>query len=141
MTAWQAALDGEYACLYAYGAAGALLADDERGTAVLYEGQHRTSRDQLRQWIIDDGGEPQAPSPAYALPDTTRRARVARRTLAEVELRLIPLYLQLVAETMGDVQRKTWVMQQIQACGGRAAIWGAPSQAFPWPADLPLAIT
>ncbi len=131
----QAALDGEYAIMYAYGVAGARLSSDaDLALAMLAE--HRVSRDQLRAWLVADSDEPAPPAPAYTLPERVTGDASARELLAALELRLIPLYTQLVADFTDDPKRRSWSIRQVRACALRAQKWGAPGQAFPWPTDL-----
>ncbi|MCU0297640.1 MAG: ferritin-like domain-containing protein [Candidatus Nanopelagicales bacterium] len=132
----QAALDGEYAIMYAYGVAGARLAA-QRDVALTLLEEHRASRDQLRQWLLADGDQPGPPAPAYTLPTTVTADTAARDLLADLELRLIPLYTQLVADFADDQPRQRWAVRQIRACALRAQFWGAAGQAFPWPEELP----
>lgn len=129
--ALQAALAGEYATIYAYGRAGALLNGDQV-SALTDLATHRTDRDRLREWLVADGVQPQPPAPAYTLPEPVTGDVSARNLLAEVELRLIPLYSQLVAEA-GDPARTAWAIRQVRECALRAQSWGAAGQAFPWP--------
>ncbi len=131
----QAALAGEYAAIYAYGRAGGRLTADQ-DTALLYLSAHRTSRDTLRQWLLNDAEQPGPPAPAYTLPGPVNSDRQARQLLAAVELRLIPLYTELIAEQIEDPQRRRRAVRQVRECALRAQSWGAPGQAFPWPTDL-----
>jgi Domain of unknown function (DUF4439) len=122
--------------MYAYGVAGARLTE-QRDVALTLLEEHRTSRDQLRQWLLAEGDQPGPPAPAYALPTTVTGDTAARGLLADLELRLIPLYTQLVADFADEQQRLRWAIRQIRACALRAQLWGADGQAFPWPEDLP----
>lgn len=130
--ALQAALAGEYAAMYAYGRAGGRLTSDQ--TLALADLEvHRTRRDQLRAWLAEDGQEPLPPAPAYEVPSDLRSDPSARELLATVELRLIPLYTELVAEAMGNADRRVWAIRCIRQCALSAQAWGAMGQAFPWP--------
>jgi hypothetical protein len=131
----QAALAGENATMYAYGRAGARLTD--RVPALEYLQEHRTAREVLRQWLTEDGQQPEPPAPAYELPGPVGGNTAARRLLAGVELRLIPLWVDLVADQAVVAQRRTVAIRQVRACALRAQAWGAAGQAFPWPTDLP----
>lgn len=131
----QAALAGEYAAIYAYGRAGGRLTADQ-DMALLHLSEHRTSRDTLRQWLLDDAEQPAPPAPAYTLPGPVTSDRQARELLAAIELRLIPLYTELLAEQIEDPQRRRRAVRQVRDCALRAQSWGAPGQAFPWPSDL-----
>ena len=99
-----AALAGEYAVIYAYGRAGGrLTSNGDRALSWLAE--HRTARDRLRQWLIDDGEQPPPPAPAYTTPGPVTTDRQARALLATVGLRLIPLYTEIVA-AQADLQSR-----------------------------------
>lgn len=132
----QAVLDGEYATIYAYGRAGGRLTFGQE-IALLVLSDHRSARDRLRQWLLDDGVAPQPPAPAYELPRPVNTNKQARLLLASVESRLIPLYTELVADQSDDPTRRRWAVRQIQTLAVQAQAWGAQGQAFPWPADLP----
>ena len=130
-----AALAGEYAVIYAYGRAGGrLTSDGDRALAGLAE--HRATRDRLRQWLINDGEQPPPPAPAYAPPGPVNGDRQARDLLATVELRLIPLYAELISDQADVPARKVWAIRQIRDCALRAQAWGAAGRAFPWPSGL-----
>ncbi len=129
----QAALAGEYAVMYAYGRAGARLPADRDLALSLLE-VHRTRRDQLRAWLTEDGQEPLPPAPAYDVGAPVRGEASARTLLATVELRLIPLYTEVIAEVSDDPQRRGWAIRAVRECAVTAQGWGAAGQAFPWPA-------
>lgn len=133
--ALQSALAGEYAAMYAYGRAGGRLTEDQTDALADLE-VHRTRRDQLRAWLTEDGQEPLPPAPAYAVPGNLRTDAAARELIATVELRLIPLYTQLIAEAMGDPERRVWAIRCVRECALTAQRWGAAEQAFPWPAGV-----
>ncbi len=125
-----AALAGEYAVIYAYGRAGGrLTSNGDRALSWLAE--HRTARDRLRQWLIDDGEQPPPPAPAYTTPGPVTTDRQARELLATVELRLIPLYTELIADQADLQSRRAWAIRQIRECALRAQVVGCPRPGFP----------
>jgi len=128
----QAVLAGEYAVMYAYGRGGARLTED-RDTALALLEVHRTRRDQLRAWLTEDGQEPLPPAPAYDVGRPVRGDASARALLARVELRLVPLYVELIAESMNLQERRNWAIRTVRDCAVTAQGWGAAGQAFPWP--------
>ncbi|MEZ5185695.1 MAG: DUF4439 domain-containing protein [Candidatus Nanopelagicales bacterium] len=130
--ALQAALDGEYAAIYAYGRAGARLTTDQ-DVALNDLATHRLARDQLRAWLMQDGVDPAPPAPAYALPTPVNGNASARSLLATVELRLIPLFTELVGDQRAVPTRLNWSIRAIRNSALRAQAWGASGQAFPWP--------
>ena len=128
----QAVLAGEYAAMYAYGRAGARLTQG-RDTALALLEVHRTRRDQVRAWLTEDGQEPLPPAPAYDVGQPVRGNADARALLATVELRLLPLYVELIAESMASAERRDWAIRGVRETALTAQGWGAPGQAFPWP--------
>jgi hypothetical protein len=122
--------------MYAYGRAGGRLTSDQDKAFSDLE-IHRTRRDQLRAWLTQDGQAPLPPAPAYQVPSDLRSDASARDLLATVELRLIPLYTQLVGESMGDTERRVWAIRCVRDCAVAAQRWGAANQAFPWPQGEP----
>lgn len=128
----QAALAGEYAVMYAYGRAGGRLTSD-RDLALQMLSDHRTRRDQLRDWLTEDGQDPLPPAPAYQVPAPVTNDASARQLLAQVELRLIPLLVEVIGEAMNDPERRTWAIRSLRESALNAQSWGAPGQAFPWP--------
>lgn len=128
----QAVLAGEYAVMYAYGRAGARLTED-RDLALAQLEVHRTRRDQLRAWLVEDGQAPLPPAPAYDVGQPVRGNTSARTLLATVELRLLPLFVELIAETASLQQRRDWAIRAVRDTAVIAQAWGAAGQAFPWP--------
>lgn len=128
----QAVLAGEYAAMYAYGRGGARLSEDRETALELLE-VHRTHRDQVRAWLTQDGQEPLPPAPAYDVGRAVKGNSAARTLLAEVELRLIPLYVELIAESMGVQERRDWAIRAVRESALAGQYWSAPGQAFPWP--------
>lgn len=131
--ALQAALAGEYAAIYGYGRAGARLRQQD--VALLELERHRTARDQLRAWLVESGQEPLPPAPAYVV-DPVGGDRAARVLLATIELRLIPLYTEVVADQMDDPEHRAWAIRAVRDCALSAQAWGGAGQAFPWPSGV-----
>ena len=128
----QAVLAGQYAAVFAYGRAGGRLRTDQ-DIAAAELARHRIARDQLRVWLADDGEQADPPAPAYRLPGPIETDAQARALLASVELRLIPLYTQLVADEPANGPHRTWAIRAIRHSALAAQRWGAAGQAFPWP--------
>lgn len=130
--ALQAALDGEYAVIYAYGRAGARLSTGQ-DVALADLAAHRIARDRLRAWLVEDAVDPAPPAPAYALPTPVTGNASARSLLATVELRLIPLFTELIVDQAEVPKRLNWSIRAIRSSALRGQSWGAAGQAFPWP--------
>jgi hypothetical protein len=131
--ALQAALAGEYAVMYAYGRAGARLEPVGQAQALIALEEHRTRRDQLRDWLTKQGQDPLPPAPAYQVPSEVRGDAAAREFLGTVELRLIPLYVEVIAEAFDDQEQRLWAIRCVRESALTAQSWGAAGQAFPWP--------
>jgi hypothetical protein len=130
MTAtWQAVVAGEDAAVFAIGVAGARLTGAERQTARRQLTAHQDARDRAAALVRASGGEPPPPEVAYALPFPVRTAASARRLLALVENRLVPVYADAAADSV-DADRR-YAARTAARCATRAVEWGAPSQAFP----------
>lgn len=133
--ALQDVLAGQYAIIYAYGRAGGRLNTDQEA-ALAQLAQHRIDRDQLRAWLVSDGEQPEPPAPAYTLPGPLNSDRQARALLASVQLRLIPLLVEMIADQADDPRRRRWAVRAVRDAALLAQSWGAPGQAFPWPEGL-----
>lgn len=129
-----AALAGQYAAIYAYGRAGGRLRTDQ-GIALAQLARHRTDRDQLRAWLLEDGEQPQPPAPAYELPGPLQTDAQARALLATVQLRMIPVLVALLSDQTDEARRR-WAVRAVRRAATSALGWGAPGQAFPWPDGL-----
>lgn len=130
----RAALAGQYAAIYAYGRAGGRLRSDQ-DVALAQLSRHRTDRDQLRAWLIADGQTPEPPAPAYEIPLPLQTDQQARDLLAGVQLRLIPVLVELLSDQT-DQSRRRWAVRAVRRSALAAQGWGAPGQAFPWPDGL-----
>lgn len=128
----QQALAGEHAAVFACGRAGGRLTGQQQA-ARLAEEEHRAARDRLRQLLVEAGETPVAPMPGYLMPNAVRTPSQARAALAEVELRLIPLYTALASDTTAAGPQRAWAVGRSQDCAVRALTWGAAPAAFPWP--------
>ena len=120
-TAIQAALAGEYAAIYAYGRAGG-------------------RRPQTKTWhcftcpSIGPCATPcgngcsmtmsSLPTGRRTLPGPVNSDRQARELLALVEVRLIPLYTELIAEQFEEPQRRRRAVREVRDCALRAQSWG-----------------
>lgn len=126
--AFTEALDGEYAAIFVYGAAGAVMAGAARESATTYIDDHRRARDWLRTTMLAAGATPPPPAAAYATGNVTDDATAAT-LVAQAELALAPRWAALGGVTSdGD---RAYCAQQCQSAATRAMRWGASSAAFP----------
>lgn len=127
--ALQAALAAEYAAVYGYGVAGAMLTGRDRTTALADWQSHQEARDTLQAMIVKLGATPVAASPAYQLPFPVRDARSARRLAATLEDGVTRAYLGVVAVT--DETLRTFGALAMRTPANRAAAWRGSTVAFP----------
>lgn len=127
--ALQAALAAEYAAVYGYGVAGAMLTGRDRTTALADWQSHQEARDTLQAMIVKLGATPVAASPAYQLPFPVRDARSARRLAATLEEGVTRAYLGVVAVT--DETLRTFGALAMRTPANRAAAWRGSTVAFP----------
>lgn len=126
--AFNEALAGAYAAIYAYGIVGAQVTIDERPAAESAITSHRAARDQLRS-VMAELAIPAPPAePAYATGEIDT-PEAARQLAVSVETALVPRYANLAAQVVG--QQRGWCAAQAQQCATRAVSWGGPSAAFP----------
>ena len=90
-----AALDGEYAAIYAYGVVGPKLTGTARLMALQYEAVHRAQRDSMLETMTS----PSTGAAIYALPFAVTDARSAIALAVEVEARCAELWRVVVAAT------------------------------------------
>lgn len=125
-----AALAGEHAAIYAYGAVGAHLPDLEQPWAVASMAAHRRRRDGLSAAVVRTGGSPVAAEPAYALPNPVADRAAALRLAVLVEERLATLYLALILGRP-DPGWRTLASAAVQAGAVGAATWRLRAGATP----------
>lgn len=129
VAALDAALAGEHAAVYAYGVAGAHLADDDRDRAARELVRHRDARDTLAAHIRDAGGTPSVSEPAYTLPFPVTDPTTAADLADLVEERLAGLYADVVSATDGPA-RADAATALVHAAQARAA-WSGTATTFP----------
>ena len=123
-----AALNAEYAAVFAYGLLGAHVPEPRRSQARQALDAHRVGRDWLRARITDAGGKPPPAAAAYATAPVTNEAQAAALAVT-VELALVPRW----ADATGAVtsEYRPFSSAQAQGCAVRAMSWGAAAQPFP----------
>jgi Domain of unknown function (DUF4439) len=129
VAAWQAALAGEHAAVWAYGRAAAELSGGQRTTALDLLDAHRTAREGLRARLHAAGARPVEAAAAYLEPFPVTAAASGRRLLAHVEDNLAATYADLAAGSTGD-ERASAVGASV-AAARRSVAWGGPPTAFP----------
>lgn len=96
-----AALDGEYAAIYAYGVLGPKLIGTPRAMAQQYEAAHRAQRDNM----LETMQSPTAGQAMYALPFAVTDAPSAIALAVYVEARCARLWRAVVVASQGDARK------------------------------------
>jgi len=129
----QAALQGEYACVYAYGLVGARLEGDGRDRARADMAAHEASRDRLRAELVARSAVPEPAAAAYDPPFPVTSPVSARRLAALVEDRMALVWSDLVgsARAAGDTAVTEQAVAGVAECAVRSSTWSGTTQAFP----------
>lgn len=90
---------------------------------------HRVARDQVTDLLDDQGADPVAAEPDYALPSPAGSPAELEAAALQVEQRVTAAYAVGVRGTSEDARR--WVLTGLQASAVRSLGFGAP------PTDLP----
>lgn len=126
-------LAGEYAAIYAYGAAGVHLDDAVQDLAAALEAEHRDRRDALLDFYDGQGREAASPKAAYDIAPI-EDAETARALLLDVEERLTTTWRAGVASD--DPEERELCLNMLIDSAKAVARWkvaiGEPA-ADPWP--------
>ncbi|WP_262848899.1 ferritin-like domain-containing protein [Mumia quercus] len=128
--AWQNALAGEHAAVYAY----ALLAGRlPAGSAVQRQAAnafvlHRKRRDELMARLVRDGQTPVEPDPAYEI-GTIDGTADARRLAQSIEAGLCRSWLAVVGVTSGD--DRAYAAAALTESATSLLAWGGRPSALP----------
>jgi hypothetical protein len=125
----QRALRAEHAAIYAYGVIAAQLAGQPRRDAAAALDEHRGRRDRLRAYVIDGGGKPAEPDPAYQLPSPVDTPVAAQALAANVERLVALAYGDLVAAATDDV--RGFAARALADAAVRETGWGGQAPQFP----------
>jgi hypothetical protein len=131
--AWSKVAVGEEAAIYAYGVLTAKLSGDKKKAALNAIDAHRHARDVARKKLASQDLNPSSPV-VFELPFEVTDTKTASLLAATVELRLADLYLDLVAETIGD--ERQLASESAQASTASATTWGWTPTAFPRASDI-----
>lgn len=117
----EAALAGEHACIYAYGALGGHLSDDERDAARDADQVHRDRRDLLRESLVARGQNPVPAEAGYALPKPVTSAEAARDLAVTLEERSAATWRAVLATV--DQRDRRIALDALTDCAVRAMRW------------------
>lgn len=127
-------LEAEHAAVYAYGVLGARLPDEPRTLArSAYDG-HRARRDQLVARLVERGGDPEPPPPAYDVVVSSPDQALA--LAVQLEEGLAVRWRDLVGGT-DDRQLRSLGVAGLRECAVRAAQWREAAGVTPATVALP----
>ena len=113
-------LEATHAAVYGYGVLGARLPDEPRRLARLAYDSHRVRRDQLAARLLERGGDPAPPAPAYDV--SAASADEALALAVRLEEGMAVRWRDLVGGT-DDRQLRELAVGGLQECAVRAAQW------------------
>lgn len=119
--ALSAALHGEHAAIFGYGALGAHLDGDGQSTARACESVHRDRRDAISLLVAGAGGTPAPAAAAYALPFPVTDAASAMKLAVALEEGAAGAWRTALGGTTGD-NRKV-ALDALTGCAIQAARW------------------
>lgn len=127
-------LEAEHAAVYGYGVLGARLPDEPRALARSAYDSHRARRDQLVARLVERGGDPEPPPPAYDVAVVSSDQALA--LAVQLEEGLAVRWRDLVAGT-DDRQLRELALAGLRECALRAAQWRKASGVAPATVALP----
>jgi hypothetical protein len=125
VSAIEAAISGEDACIYAYGVIGSQVRGGAKVRARKALDEHRAWRDRLQSQTPSIV----AASIAYDFPFPVEDAAAAKQLAVLVENRMVGLYADLAASVAGQAREDA--VTAAMECATRAIAWGGVPQAFP----------
>lgn len=127
-------LESEHAAVYGYGVLGARLDETTRRLALLAYDSHRARRDQVAARVLERGGDPEPPLPAYDVAVRTEDEALALAVRLEEGMTL--RWRDLVAGTDERPLRQL-ALAGLQECAVRAAQWRRRAGISPATVALP----
>lgn len=127
-------LEAEHAAVYGYGVLGARLADEPLALARSAYDSHRARRDQLVARLVERGGDPEPPPPAYDVAVSSSDDALA--LAVRLEEGLAVRWRDLVGGT-DDRQLRSLGLAGLRECAVRAAQWRKASGVAPATVALP----
>jgi len=135
--ALQPALAAEHAAVWAYGLAGAFLADSLAEQQAEAAAAHRARRDATERMLLDAGAQPVPPEPGYLTPEPVTDAASALRLAITVETDAAEAWRSVIERSPADPALRRSALDALTAAAVRATRWRAaagdepPTVTFP----------
>ncbi|HEX2298176.1 MAG TPA: ferritin-like domain-containing protein [Pseudonocardiaceae bacterium] len=135
--ALQPALAAEHAAVWAYGLAGAFLADSLAQQRAEAAAAHRARRDATERMLLDAGAKPVPPEPGYLTPEPVTDAASALRLAVAVETDAAAAWRSVIERSPADPALRSAALDALTTAAVRATRWRAaagdepPTVAFP----------
>lgn len=130
-----AALQAEYAAIYAYGPIGVRLSDANERAARDAEAAHRARRDTLVMQLSTAGAEVPTGAAGYTLPYAVTDRATALKLAIEVEQRTAAFWRAVLPVTEGA--QRTQALNALTDCAVRATRWRKAANVTPLTVTFP----
>lgn len=135
--ALQSALAAEHAAVWAYGLAGAFLADELAGQLAEAAAAHRAGRDGTEQVLIDAGAQPVPAEPGYLTPEPVTDHASALRLAITVETDTAAAWRSVIERSPAEPGLRRAALDELTAAAVRAARWRTAARATPATVPFP----
>lgn len=135
--ALQSALAAEHAAVWAYGLAGAFLADELTGQLAEAAAAHRVHRDGTERVLIDAGVLPVPAEPGYLTPEPVTDNASALRLAITVETDTAAAWRSVIERSPAEPGLRRAALDSLTAAAVRAARWRAAARSTPATVPFP----
>lgn len=121
--ALQPALAAEHAAVWAYGLAGAFLADSLADQQAEAAAAHRARRDATERLLLDAGAQPVPPEPGYLTPEPVTDAASALRLAITVETDAAEAWRSVIERSQAEPTLRRAALDALTTAAVRATRW------------------
>jgi len=135
--ALQPALAAEHAAVWAYGLAGAFLAETLAGQLAEAAAEHRARRDATERMLIDAGVLPVPAEPGYRTPEPVNDAASALRLAITAETDAAAAWRSVIENSPAEPALRKAALDGLTAAAVQAASWRAAAGSTPLTVPFP----
>lgn len=121
--ALQPALAAEHAAVWAYGLAGAFLADSLAEQQAEAAAAHRARRDATERLLLDAGAQPVPPEPGYLTPEPVTDAASALRLTITAETDSAEAWRSVIERSQAEPTLRRAALDALTTAAVRATRW------------------